>query len=82
MMYKEMSEMIYYYIIKAEMVFLRLYKVNPLEVMRGMSLLDLNTYMTMIEKEEKKEHDDMKKSKIMECLKGISDYLNVMFYKK
>ena len=82
MMYKEMSEMIYYYIIKAEMVFLRLYKVNPLEVMRGMSLLDLNTYMTMIEKEEKKEHESMKKSKIMECLKGISDYLNVMFYKK
>lgn len=82
MMYKEMSEMIYYYIIKAEMVFLRLYKVNPLEVMKGMSLLDLNTYMTMIEKEEKKEHESMKKSKIMECLKGISDYLNVMFYKK
>ena len=82
MMYKEMSEMIYYYIIKAEMVFLRLYKVNPLEDMRGMSLLDLNTYMTMIEKEEKKEHESMKKSKIMECLKGISDYLNVMFYKK
>lgn len=82
MMYKEMAEMIYYYIIKAEMVFLRLYKVNPLEIMRGMSLLDLNTYMTMIEKEEKKEHESMKKSKVMECLKGISDYLNVMFYKK
>lgn len=82
MMYKEMSEMIYYYIIKAEMVFLRLYKVNPLEVMRSMSLLDLNAYMTMIEKEEKKEHESMKKSKMMECLKGISDYLNVMFYKK
>ena len=82
MMYKEIAEMIYYYIIKAEMVFLRLYKVNPLEIMRGMSLLDLNTYMTMIEKEEKKEHESMKKSKVMECLKGISDYLNVMFYKK
>lgn len=82
MMYKEMSEMVYYYIIKAEMVFLRLYKVNPLEVMRGMSLLDLNAYMNMIEKEEKKEHESMKKSRIMECLKGISDYLNVMFYKK
>lgn len=82
MMYKEMSEMMYYYILKAEMVFLRLYKTNPLEIMKSMALLDLNTYMTMIEKEEKKEHDSMKKSKIMECLKGISDYLNVMFYKK
>lgn len=82
MMYKEMSEMIYYYIIKAEMVFLRLYKVNPLDMMRSMSLLDLNAYMMLIEKEEKKEHENMKKSRIMECLKGISDYLNVMFYKK
>ena len=33
-------------------------------------------------KEEKKEHDSMKKTKIMDCLKAISDYLNVMFYKK
>ena len=47
-----------------------------------MTLLDLNTYMTSIEREEKKEHDSMKKSKIMECLKGVSDYLNLMFYKK
>jgi len=28
-MYKQMSEMMYYYIIKAEMIFLRLYKVDP-----------------------------------------------------
>jgi hypothetical protein len=33
MMLMEMSEMIYGYIIKAEMVFLRLYKVNPFEIM-------------------------------------------------
>lgn len=45
-------------------------------------MIDLNAYMTKIEHEEKKEHDSMKKSKIMECLKGVSDYLNVMFYKK
>ena len=33
MMCQEMAEMVYYYIIKAEMVFLRLYKVNPFEIM-------------------------------------------------
>ena len=82
MMFQEMAEMIYGYIIKAEMVFLRFYKVNPFEIMNHISLLDLNTYMTVIQKEEKKEHESMNKTKIMECLKGISDYLNIMFYKK
>ena len=74
--------MIYVYIIKTELVFLRIYKVNPFEIMDNLSVLDLNTYMIAINEEEKKEHDDMKKSKIMQCLKGVSDYLNVMFYKK
>ena len=82
MMFQEMAEMIYGYIIKAEMVFLRLYKVNPFEIMNQISLIDLNTYMSVIQNDEKKEHDSMKKEKIMECLKAVSDYLNVMFYKK
>lgn len=82
MMYKEMAEMVYYYIISAEMVFLRLYKVNPFEITKNISMLDLHMYMAKIEKAESKEHDSMQKSKIMECLKVISDYLNVLFYKK
>ena len=82
MMLFDMSQMIYVYIMKAEMIFLRLYKVNPYEIMKNISLIDLNTYLTMIEKEEKKEHEGMKKNKIMECLRGISEYLNLMFYKK
>ena len=82
MMLNEMSQMIYVYIMKAEMIFLRLYKVNPYEIMKNISLIDLHTYLTMIEKEEKKEHEGMKKNKIMECLRGISDYLNLMFHTK
>ena len=82
MMLFDMSQMIYVYIMKAEMIFLRLYKVNPYEIMKNISLIDLNTYLTMIEKEEKKEHESMKKNKIMECLRGISEYLNLMFHKK
>ena len=82
MMFQEMAAMIYGYIIKAEMVFLRLYKVNPFEIMNHISLLDLNTYMSAIQREEKKEHEGMAKAKVMECLKAISDYLNIMFYKK
>ena len=82
MMWQETAKMIYGYILKAELIFLRLYKVNPFDIMKDITLLDLNTYMIMIEKEEKKEHDSMKKNKIMDCLKAISEYLNVMFYKK
>lgn len=82
MMLFDMSQMIYVYIMKAEMLFLRLYKVNPYEIMKNISLIDLNTYLTMIEKEEQKEHESMKKNKIMECLRGISEYLNLMFHKK
>ena len=33
MMWREMAEMVFYYIIRAEMVFLRLYKTNPFEIM-------------------------------------------------
>lgn len=45
-------------------------------------MLDLHTYMTAIQREEKKQHENLAKAKIMECLKGVSDYLNVLFYKK
>ena len=45
-------------------------------------MLDLNMYMNAISQEEKKQHEGMKKAKIMECLKNVSDYLNLMFYKK
>ena len=82
MMLLETAEMIYGYIIKAEMVFLRLYKVNPFDIMSQISMLDLHMYMNTIEKEEKKQHESMSKTKIMDCLKGVSDYLNIMFYKK
>lgn len=74
--------MIYGYIVKSEIVLLRLYKIDPLAMMDHMSLLDLNMYMANISKEEKKQHESMTKAKIMECLKSISDYLNLMFYKK
>lgn len=48
MMLVETAEMIYGYIIKAEMVFLRLYKVNPFDIMSQITLLDLHMYMNTI----------------------------------
>lgn len=82
MMFNNMAQMIYGYIVKSELVFLRMYKVNPFEIMNHISLLDLNTYMNAIQQEEKKQREGMTKTKIMDCLKGVSDYLNLIFYKK
>jgi len=33
--------MLYGYIVQAEMLFLRYYKINPFEIMKDMSLIDL-----------------------------------------
>lgn len=83
MMYQEMSKMMYFYIIKAEMVFLRAYKTNPLDLMKQMTILDLNMYLTQIEAEEKREHNQIRSgNKVMECLRAANEYLNMIFYVK
>ena len=81
-MFKDISEQIYGYILQAEMLFLRYYKVNPFEIMKDISLLDLQTYIQQIEKNEKKEKDNFKKKELMTALKHICDMLNIIFYKK
>ena len=74
--------MLYGYILKAEMLFLRYYKVNPWEVMKDISLIDLQVYIKQIEKEEKKEQESFKKKDLMTALKKINDIQNFIFYKK
>lgn len=64
------------------MVFLRMYKTNPFAIDREISLLDLHTYMTTLQKEVEKEQKQHGNGKIMDCLKGVCDYLNMMFYVK
>ena len=70
------------YILQAEVFFLRYYKVNPFELMKDMSLYDLQVYVKQIEKEEKKERDSFKKKDIMTALRQICEILNWIFYKK
>ena len=74
--------MLYGYIIQAEMLFLRYYKVNPFEIMKDITLLDLQTYVQQIEKQEKKEQESFKKKDIMTALKKVNEILNFIFYKK
>ena len=74
--------MLYGYILKAEMLFLRYYKVNPWEVMKDISLIDLQVYIKQIEKDQKKEQESFKKKDLMTALKKINEILNFIFYKK
>lgn len=81
-MFHDISQMLYGYIMQTEMVFLRLYKVNPFEIMKDITLLDLQHYMKMIEDQEKKEQESIKKKDIMGCLKYVNDALNMIFHQR
>ena len=50
--------------------------------MKDITLLDLQTYVQQIEKQEKKEQESYKKKDIMTALKEVNEILNFIFYKK
>lgn len=81
-MFKELSEQLYGYIVSAEMAFLEIYKLNPWEVMKNMTLNDLWFYMKRIEEDQKTKKEKFKKKDIMEILKHVNDVLTWMFHKK
>lgn len=81
-MFKELSYQLYGYIIQAEMTFLEIYKVNPWEIMKNMTMLDLQVYMKQIEKSWKDKKDKFKKKDVMEILKHVNEVLTWMFHKK
>lgn len=81
-MFNDISQMLYGYIISVEVFLLRYYKVNPFELMKDMSLYDLQVYIKQLEKEEKKERESFKKKDLVTALRQISEILNWMFYKK
>lgn len=78
-MFEQVSAMLLPYIMKCEIFLMRQYKVNPFELMRSMTLLDLQAYMKMIEEEEKAEHESIKKKDIMTALRHICEVLNFIF---
>lgn len=81
-MFKELSEQLYGYIVSAEMAILDIYKVNPWEIMKNMTLNDLWFYMKRIEDDQKTKKEKFKKKDIMEILKHVNDVLTWMFHKK
>lgn len=81
-MYNELNQMLYGYILEAELIFLRTYNVNPFEIMSNMSLLDLDVYLNKIQAKEKEQQESIKKNDIMKSLYSINQILSMMFYKK
>ena len=47
-MFKEISIMLYKYILDAEMIFLDYYKLNPFDILQKMPLIDLPEYIKRI----------------------------------
>ena len=52
-MYDQVCQVLYGYILQAEMLFLRYYKTDPFQIMKGIPLVDLQVY---IKDEDNKAH--------------------------
>lgn len=79
-MFTQLSKSIYLYILEVEnMIFMR-YKINPFEMEKSMTLLDLQSFI--IHLSEKIEEDNKKQNqngnKLMKSLVAIRDILNYM----
>jgi hypothetical protein len=68
----------YAYIIEAELLFLLKFKINPYELLQKISLLDLFTYIKLLETKIKKEHDSINKNDITKSLVALRDILIFM----
>lgn len=73
--------MLYSYILDAEMVFLEFYKLNPIDMMRSMPLMDLPQVMKRIQKNKEKEKKKLSNKDVTAALKAVCDYLNFVFYR-
>lgn len=81
-MFKEISLMLYGYISDAEMIFLEFYKLNPIEIIKNMPLMDLPSYIKKIQQNKEKEKNKFKNNNtFMQALHAICEYLNFIFYK-
>lgn len=67
-MFGEVSSAMYRYIVEAEFLFLRYFKMNPFEVMDKITLLDLVSYMQILERKNKREQDSVQKKDFEKAL--------------
>ena len=70
--------MMYKYIIEAEFIFLQKFKLNPFSMMRDMTLIDLVTYLKLLDEKIKKEQDSINKKDMEKALVQLRDILIFM----
>lgn len=74
-MFAQVLESTYAYILEAEMLFLMKYKINPFDIMNKITLLDLFSYIKILENKLKKEHDSINKDDLTKSLVSLRDIL-------
>lgn len=80
MMYESFSKIIYSQIIDIETTLFVEFKINPFDLLRNMSILDFQSFMTQISKKFEKQAESRKNStsnnKFAKALLQIRDILN------
>lgn len=85
MILQELALYVYKYLIEIEMMFLTRYKINPFEIERHMTMLDMQFFMQTLEKKVEEENEARKKAgsgqSLWKSLTAIRDILNFMTMK-
>lgn len=71
----------YSYILEVEMMIFMRYKINPYEMERSMTILDFQSFVTILSnkiEKENKEQNEGGGNKLMKSLVAIRDILNYM----
>lgn len=66
------------YIIQIELMFLRIYKIDPFTLLEKMSMIDLQAFIQGIETQTKKDRENKQGDNLMKSLIAIRDILNYM----
>lgn len=74
----EIAIITYQYIIEAEFLFLQKFKLNPFDLMNKISLLDLFSYIGILEQKIKKENDSIQKKDFEKAIISLRDILIFM----
>jgi hypothetical protein len=79
-MFLQLSKNMYLYILEVEMMIFMRYKINPYEMEKTMTILDLQSFITTLSNkiEENAKNQSKDGNKIMKSLIAIRDILNYM----
>lgn len=79
-MFLQLSKSMYMYILEVEMMIFMRYKINPYEMEKRMTILDLQSFVTTLSNkiEEDAKNQNKDGNKLMKALIAIRDILNYM----